>query len=313
VPGVLGIAFARGLGYTWTEGPVTLPLGRTRGDTVLEANVRPVSPGFFGVLRIPVAAGREFTEQDRPGTPLVAVVTSALAGKLWPHGSAVGQAFTLGGKAFQVVGVVADYTVRTATDAPAPIVAIPYWQNAFGPEVDARMAIRVRGDPEAVLPQLRRAVNEVDPAVPVTEVLSMEAQVGLDNTPIRLGGSVLMAASAVALFLTGLGLYGVIAFIVQQRTREIGVRIAVGATSAQIVSVILRQGVGAAVLGGAAGLGVALLSARLLGAFLVGVDPWDMATFAIATASVLAAALVASYLPARRAARLDPMTALRAE
>ena len=193
------------------------------------------------------------------------------------------------------------------------MVLVPFWQNAFQPEVDARLAVRVRGDPAAALAGLRRAINEIDPVVPVTELMPLTDQVRANYTAVHLGAVVLLVAAGVALFLTGLGLYGVIAYIVERRTREIGVRIAIGATSSTIVALMLRQGLTATLVGGAAGIAIAALSTRLLAAYLVGIEPGDRVAFIAAALGVTAVAVFASYLPARRAARVDPMMALRVE
>ena len=313
MPDVSAVVFGRGIGYLWTEGPTTMPLGRTATDTNLTAYPRFVSPGFLAGLRIPLREGREFTDGDVEGAPLVAIVTESLARKVWPQGDALDRTMILGGKTFRVVGVAADYAVHTASDSPLPIVLVPFWQNAFQPEVDARLGIRVRGDPKAALPVLTRAINDIDPDVPVTELMAMSDQVDVDNTSVHLCAVVLIVAAAVGLFLSGLGLYGVVTHLVEQRTREIGVRIAMGAQPRQIVALILRQGAGATLAGAVAGLMIAALAARLLAAYLVGVVPGDRMAFGAAVAAVTLVATVASYLPARKAARLDPMTALRVE
>lgn len=313
MPDVRDVAFARGIGFIWSAGPNALPVGLGAQDTVLEANARPVSPGFLAAMRIPLLAGREFTVGDDTAAALVAIVTRGVARELWPAGPVLGRTLTMGGKHFRVVGVAPDYSPHSLTEPVRPMVLIPYWQNAFGPEIDARLAVRVRGDPVAALPRLRRAVAAVDPAVPVTELLSLDEQLAAENTSIRLGALVLEYAAGVALFLAALGLYGVIGYLVERRRREIGVRVAIGASPAEVVSLILRQGLRATALGTLAGLLLALAASRLLAAYLVGVAPRDPVAFGAAAATVATVALVATWLPARRAARVDPMTALRAE
>ncbi len=313
MPDVTGVAFGRGRGFLWDEGPTTLPLGRTRGDTAVLAYTRFVSPGFLGTLRIPLLAGREFTDGDEPGAPLVAILTESVAQRLWPGESALDRSIVLDEKTFRVVGVAADFAVHPITTPAPPMVLVPFWQNAFEPEVDARLAVRLRGDPEAALPGLRQAISAIDPAVPITELMTFASQVDSNYTAVHLGAVVLLAAAMVALFLTGLGLYGVITYIVERRTREIGVRIAVGATPGRIVALMLRQGLAATLVGGAAGFVCANLGARFLAAYLVGVEPGDRIAFAAATLTLVAVACLASYAPARRAARIDPMAALRME
>ena len=313
MPDVTGVAFGRGIGFLWDEGPITMPVGRTPSDTALTAYTRFVSPRFLATLRIPLLRGREFTSDDDAGAPRVTIVSESVARELWPDGSALDHTVVLGGKAFRVVGVAADFAVHPITSPAPPIVLVPFWQNAFQPEVDARLAVRVRGDPAAALAGFRRAINEIDPVVPVTELMPLTDQVRANYTAVHLGAVVLLVAAGVALFLTGLGLYGVIAYIVERRTREIGVRIAIGATSFTIVALMLRQGLTATLVGGAAGIAIAALSTRLLAAYLVGIEPGDRVAFIAAALGVTAVALFATYLPARRAARVDPMMALRVE
>ncbi|HET7249900.1 MAG TPA: ADOP family duplicated permease [Gemmatimonadales bacterium] len=313
MPDVTGVAFGRGVGFLWDEGPTTMPLGRTSDDTALLAYTRFVSPGFMATLRIPLLEGREFSDDDNERTPLVTIVSEGTARTLWPDESALDRTVVLGGKAFRVVGVAADFAVHPITSPAPPMVLVPFWQNAFQPEVDARLAVRVRGDPAAALAGFRRAINAIDPAVPVTELLPLSDQVKANFTAVHLGAVVLLVAAGVALSLTGLGLYGVISYIVERRTREIGVRIAIGATPFTIVVLMLRQGLAATLVGGTAGLAIAALSARLLAAYLVGIEPGDRFAFIAAALGVTAVALVACGFPARRAARIDPMTALRVD
>jgi hypothetical protein len=265
------------------------------------------------VLGIRLLAGREFTAGDSAGAPLVAVLTESAAWKLSRDGRVLDRSMVLGGKTFRVVGIVPDYVVHPIHDDLPSLVLVPFWENAFQAEVDARLAVRVRGDPVAALPLLRRAVNAADPAVPVTEMMLMESQVDLEYSPVHLGTVVLAAAAAAALLLTGLGLYGVIAYLVARRTREIGLRIALGARSVEVVGLMLRQGVASTVVGVTAGIVMALATGRLLAAFLIGVDPLDPVAYGMAVAAVAMVAGLATYLPARRAARVDPMTALRVE
>ncbi|HKG91423.1 MAG TPA: ADOP family duplicated permease [Gemmatimonadaceae bacterium] len=317
MPAVEAVAYARGVGLVW---------GSTGNRSVARPGDAPhapgeaprveyheISPGFFSALRVPLLAGREFTDRDSAGAPRVAVVNATLASRLWPEGPAVGRTIRLDSVTLQVVGVVRDYRLHTATE-PAPTMAfVPFWQHSFEPQVDARLAVRVRGDPGAALPALRRAIADVDPAVPVTEAVPMVTQVGAAYASVRLGGAVLAAAATLALILSGIGLYGVVAFVVARQTREIGIRMAIGARPAQVARHFLREGLRAATIGGAAGLALALLAGRLLGTWLVGVSPADVAVLAAASGSVAAVALIASYIPSRRAARVDPVAALRSE
>lgn len=313
LPGVTGVAYGRGIGYLWTEGPQSMALGHSAADTVGIVYPRFVSPGFLGTLGIPLLAGREFTSADSVGAPLVAVVTESAARKLSAAGGVLDQTMVLGGKQFRIVGIAPDFVVHPIHDAIPSLVLVPFWEMAFQQEVDVRLAIRVRSDPVAALPSLRRAANAADPAVPVTEMMPMASQVDLQYSPVHLGTVVLGGAAALALLLTGLGLYGVIAYLVARRTREIGLRIALGARSAEVVGLMVRQGAVPTVVGVAAGVLIAIAAGRLLATFLIGVEPLDPVAYGAAVGAVVLVAGLATYLPASRAARVDPMTALRVE
>jgi ABC-type lipoprotein release transport system permease subunit len=196
-------------------------------------------------------------------------------------------------------------------DAPVPVFYKPFWQSTE--ETDARMAIRVHGDPRAMLPVLRRAIAEIDPQVPITEQMTMLDQVEGVFMQARLAAAVLACASMLALVLSAVGLYGVIAYIVGRRTREIGLRMALGARPSNVRAMVLKQSLAVLVPGIALGLLGALVSARLLSAWLYGVRATDPSAFVTGAIVLSAVALFASWIPARRAARLDPLSALRFE
>ena len=316
-PDVDGVAFARGTGGIW-ESTGQLSVGRP-GDAQASPRGAPrvdyheISPRFFATLRVPVLAGREFVDADSAGTPRVAIVNETLARRLWPEGSAVGEPLVLGDTTLRVVGVVRNHRLYPHTAAAPAMAFVPFWQNVFEPNVDARLAVRVRGDPRTSIAWLRRAISAVDPQVPVTETLPMTAQVTAHFADVRLGGRVLFAASVLTLFLSAIGLYGVMASVVGRRTREIGIRMAIGARRPQVMMHFLRQALRATWIGGAVGIVGALAGAHFLGSWLVGVTPTDPAAFAIALTSIGFMALLASYLPARQASRVDPAVAMRAE
>jgi predicted permease len=313
LPGVESVAFARGSGLAWSATPWHAGVGASAGDSSTDAETHSISPGFFSTLRIPVIRGREFGEQDGRGALPVAVVSEALARRLWPNGDAIGHDAFIHGRAFQVVGVVADYRIRMSGEATPLMAFVPFWQNSLWAEKDARFLVRVRGDPVTARRPLQRAASAVDPNVPVAEVMTMSAQVDALYPQIRLGQVVLIGAAALALFLSAIGLYGTIAFLVARRTREIGIRIALGARPSDVVWRFMRQGLAATLSGLTIGLVAARAGAHLLSSWLVGVPPGDLAAFAMAAMAVAGTALLACGLPARRAADVDPINALRAD
>lgn len=313
LPGVESVGFARGSGLLWSGTPWHAGVGTSPGDSTTDAETHSISPGFFSTLRISVLGGREFNEQDGEGATPVTIVSEALARRLWPRGDALGRDAFIHGRAFRVVGVVPDYRIQMSSDATPLMAFVPFWQNALGPERDARFAVRVRGDPVRALHVLERAAMAADPNVPVAEVMTMSSQLDALYPQIHLGQVVLLAAAGLALFLSAIGLYGTIAFLVARRMREIGIRIALGARPLDVVLRFMRQGLTAALAGLAIGLLVARAGAHLLSNWLVGVPPGDVIAFGIAALAVAGTAVLACALPARRAAEVDPIIALRAE
>lgn len=263
--------------------------------------------------------GREFTDADGPRTPLVAMVSERLARRLAGGRSdgsvprVLGRTLFVRGKAFRIVGVVPDYLVHLRGETTPPMVFFAFRQNALGPEADARFLVRVSGDAARALAMLRATAQSVDRGVPVSEVMTLAAQVDASYPQIRLGQNVALAAGVVALLLSAIGLYGVVAFLVAQRTRDIGLRIALGALPWRVALRLVSTGMSAAVGGLAIGLAAAWVLGRLLSAWLIGVSPHDGPAFAGAAGAVLLASLVACAIPAWRAAHIDPVRALKAE
>lgn len=320
VPGVESVGLARGIGLAWhpqITRPIALPggiasTGASSSDAP-KAIFTTITPRFFSTLGIRLTSGRDFTEHDLPGTPKVVIVNEALARTYWPGVSPLGKTVIIRDTSFTIVGVAPNYKIRVGMEPDAPMAFAAFWQNVFEPEVDARAAIRVRGEPAAMLNALARAAQEVDAAVPVTEMLPMTQQVTATFSEIRLARAVLIGTGALALALSTIGLYGVVAFVVRRRRREIGVRMAIGARGGEIVRLFLRQNLGWAVLGIAIGGAGAIAAARLISAWLVGVSPSDPISFAIAAGAVLIACVLGTLLPSWQAGRVDPVLALRSE
>ncbi len=313
-PGVRAVAYRRCCGLLWDQTPDDDPVGLGATDTAQAAQIHFVSPAFFATLGIPLRAGREFGAADRAGAAPVAVVSETLARRLWGGAAgALGRQLRADSVMAHVVGVVSDYEVRTSEQSPAAAAFLPYLQHAAEGDGDTRFAVRVAGDPARAIPALRDAIAKVDPAMLVTESMPMQEQVDAKFVQLRLGDAVFTAAGGVSLILCALGLAGVIAFLVARQTREIGIRVALGATPPAVVRHFLRAAVRPVLTGTLFGLAAALPAARLLGAWLVGVSARDAVSFGAATGVVVVSALLASYVPARRAARVDPAIALKAE
>ena len=315
--GVESVTLTRGQGFVWKAGgdiAIRLP-GQQPPDPKHPPTIsfQEIAPGFFKTLRIRMDAGREFDERDQPGSPRVAIVNATLARRMWGGSTALYQTLLLDDQPYRVVGLVADAIPRSGMEGPAAMAYIPYWQNNTVPQVDARMAVRVQGDPAAALPAIKRAIADIDADVPVTEMMPMIEQVRGSYTDVRVASAVLMSSSLLALLLAGLGLYGVISFTAGKRTREVGIRMALGARPRKVVALFLRQGLILLGSGAVCGLVLAMATTRLLGAWLYGVSSSDPLVFLVALAALIATTFLASWIPARRAALVDPMKALRVE
>jgi putative ABC transport system permease protein len=279
-------------------------------------NLEAVTPGYFGTMRTPLLRGRDFTDRDAEGAPGVAIVSNDFARRYWPGQDPIGKRLKtpLPESPYHltwltVVGVAADARYREIQSSRLDLY-LSYLQSPYGPR---HMVVRTTGDPLAVAPSVRAAVHDADRELLAEDVTSMETVVAAALGGPRFGMQLLSAFALAALALAALGTYGVMAFLVGRRTREIGVRMALGARAADVTVLILRQGLRPVMAGLAVGLGASLLLGRALGALLYGVAPHDPATMATAAVALAGVAAAACFLPAHRAARLDPAAALRRE
>lgn len=280
-------------------------------NTHMRVRYNEIGPAYFATLRAPLVAGREFDERDTLQSPRVAIVNETLASRLAPASQALGAAVTIDGTTYRVVGVVADLTLQARNHEAEPWAYTPFWQNAG--EIDSRLAVRVSGDPATALPALAREVHAVDPDVPIAETITLPTQmVGLTR-PIRVGAVFVGYAAALATMLTAVGLYGALASAVARRTKEIGIRLALGARRQQVVGAIVRDGVLLVTVGSMVGMLLARAASRAVVHLLYGSPAGDWMLFAAAALAVVTVGVVASLLPARRAAAVEPISALRQE
>jgi len=271
-----------------------------------------VDCGFFGVVGIRLMEGREFGLQDSVGTPLTAIVNRSAATRFWPGVDAVGRRARLNGAdgpEITVVGVVADAKFNSVSEAPQPHIYLPLGQQYIGWE---SLVVQLRGSPtEGAFAAVRSAVTAVDPTLPTFGIMTMDRAVrnGLNNseTAATLAG----VFGLVALLIASVGLYGLVANFAAARTREIGVRIALGATRGRVASLVIGRAAGLAGVGIALGLAGSLAAAQVLRGLLVGLSPRDPVTFIAVPVFLVVVVVAASYLPARRASRLDPARVLR--
>jgi putative ABC transport system permease protein len=272
-----------------------------------------VSEGFFGTMGMPVLRGRDFTPADRAGSAPVALVGEELARRAWPGRSPIGERLrVLGPPEFvaTVVGVVGNVRQFTVSEPPTPQL---YLAKAQNPGIFSSVVARTDGDPDALGDALLGAIWSVDPDQPVWKIRSMESLVARDLAPQRFTAVLCGSFAALALLLAMVGVYGVMSYAVAQRTREIGIRMALGAGRSEVERMVLWRGLRIIAVATVLGLAAAYGAARLIASQLFGVPPTDPVTFAAVPFGLAAVAMVACWLPARRAARVDPVVALQAE
>jgi predicted permease len=271
-----------------------------------------VSPGYFGTLRIPLRAGRDFNDFDREGSTRVAVVNEAMARQLWPGEDALGKRFSIvqDPVVYEVVGVAATSVVLQIGETPQPVIYRPLAQE-YAPATT--LLVRTTSGPAEALGPVRDQVQTLDRNMPLRNTGTLQERLAQGLWAPRMGAALLSIFGGLALALAMIGVYGVISYSVSQRTQEIGVRMALGAQAGDVLRLVLTQGMTLAAGGAAAGLIAAFLAARVVAGLLYGVSPKDPLTFAAVGGVLLAVALVACYVPARRATRVDPLVALRTQ
>ncbi len=314
VPGVVSASvssngvFGGGiLGTIFREGEQSDP--NNRGTLV---NFDDVTPGHFETMRIPLLSGRDFTDFDRENTARVVVINEAMAKMMWPGQEPLGKRFAIVNdpKLLQVVGVVGSAVIAQIGEDPQPIAYLPMRQQ-YSP--GAALVVRTTGNPEPLLGAVQTQVQQIDKNLAFTNGQTVQQILGQGLWPARMGAALLGLFGALALILASIGIYGVLAYSVAQRTSEIGLRMALGAQSNQVLGLVLKQGMLLALIGAAVGVLVALPVARLASGLLYGVSATDPLTYGGITLLLLGVALLACYLPARRATRIDPLVALRVE
>ena len=300
-------------GSAWTSWLTIENAPRPAGEPP-EVGYRTASPGYFAAMQIPVLEGRGLADTDTPESQRVAVVNRALAARFFPNGGAVGAHIRLGPNPkapwITVVGIVGNVRHAGPEAEPIPEAYRPTCQDVNG---DMTLAIRTTGDPEALVPPLRDVVRSVDPSVTLWRVRTVADVMGEHLAPRRLAMLLVAGFGALALALALLGIYGVMSYTVAERVPEIGVRLALGANPRGILMMVVSDGMRIAVPALLAGAGAALAVTRLARALLFDVSPTDPATFATVGVAIAGVALLACYVPARRASRVDPLTAIRNE
>ncbi len=287
------------------------PFGRPSEQP--QADSRIVSNNYFDVMKIPLRKGRYFSEYDTKDAPHVAVINETLARLYWPDENPVGRFIEMG--AFgagrcEIVGVVGDIRQTNLGDPPAPGIYVPYTQEIMPWQT---LVIRTKNDPMAIAAQIRHEVTALDPEQPLARFATMDELKELSTAPPRFRTFLLVSFASVALLLSAIGIYGVMAYMVSRRTNEIGIRMAMGAEPANILRLIAGESMMLTLLGASLGLVGAYAVTRVMKGLLFGVSSTDPLTFAGVTSLLCAVALLATFIPARRASRVDPLVAIRHE
>ncbi len=315
IPGVESAALAERLPFdlNYNRNVVFLPDRHGPNDKGITFDVARVSAEYFPTLGVPIVQGRNFSATDTPASPKVAIVNEAFAKKYWPNASAIGKRIRLreyNGPELEIVGVSADYKVSTVGEMSTPYINYAVSQR---PDTGEEIVARTRGDAGAVLTAMRRELLALEPNAIFLDNETMDAQVAATLLPAKAGAISVSVVGVVAMLLASIGLYGVIAYSVARRTREIGIRMALGAQPSAVVGLVMRQGLTIAAVGVGVGAILALGAAKLVAGALYGVSFVDPLAWSAAIGSLLLVAALANLIPARRASIVDPSSALRAE
>jgi putative ABC transport system permease protein len=325
LPNAKSAGFTSVLPFSWKSGMGGLlgmagfqPEGFVRPDMLYGALDRVVSPGYFETMGIRLLRGRLFDGRDGPDAPPAAVINETAARKFWPNEDALGKRFRfnlVGGRfrLFQIVGIVNDVKELGLDEPPKEAMYFPYWQAEGNYMVPSVLVVRTRGDPTSLASSVRQVVWSVDPDQPVSEIITMNGILDRDVGQKRVQGVLLSGFAALALVLACVGVYGVMAYLVTQQSHEIGIRLALGANSRDVLALIIGRGARLTGMGVAFGIAAAILVTRLMRGLLFGISPLDPLTFASMTLLLSIVALAACYAPAVRAMRVDPIMALRYE
>ncbi len=312
LPGVQSSSLANWvpLGFSSSSDEFT-PEGYVAGPhEVVEAGVAHVSPGYFATMRIPILRGRDFAPQDSADSQPVVIINQALADRYWPHQQAIGKRMKVSGKWATVVAVARTINYYDLNEPPQPFMYLPLYQF-YDPGVTVH--VRTARDPMGSARAVEQTIHQLNADLPVFNAAPLDTRIQAGTFILSMGGALVGVFGALALVLAALGIYGVVAYGARQRTHEIGIRMALGAQSGDVLRLVIRQGARLGLIGVVLGLLASLGSARLMSSLLFGVGASDPLTFAGVAILMSLVALVACYIPARRAMQLDPMRALRHE
>jgi predicted permease len=314
LPGAESAALAEvvPLGFTWQQRGARIPgfeppPGQPAGFSV---GYNVVSPGYFRTLRMPLIEGRLFDQSDRPGRSRVMIINETFARRFWPNESPVGRRIEFSSEHAEIIGVVPAGRYRAFDEEPTLFAFVPFEQEY---RENMWLHVRARRELRGLVAAIRQEIRALDPNVAPISVTTVEDILGSSLFPQRLAAGLVGGFGLMGLLLAAVGVFGLLSFTVAQRTREIGLRMALGAKQADVLRLVLRRGLVLVVIGTGAGLAVAVLATRLVRGLLVNVSPTDPVTLVAVVGLLTFVALIAAWLPARRAARVHPMEALRYE
>ena len=269
-----------------------------------------VSEQFFDAAAVRIVEGRPFAESDKPGGAPVVIVSQTFARRFFPGRRAIGSTFRVNDEEVTIVGVAADSKIRMFGEEPTPYIYRPYAQ---GPNAGMTLVARTSGNADALLPTVVAAARKLDPDVVVMQVQTMERHLASSLLPHRLGAWVISAFGTMALLLASIGLFGVVSYAVSTREREVGIRMAMGASAGRVVRLMMGGGMRLVAIGLVVGLVLSAAAARVLSGVLYGVNATDPIAFVAAPLVLLVVALAAAWIPAYRVTRISPVRAIRAD
>lgn len=313
MPGIESATLARRLPLTLSGiafASVVIDAYAPRRDEDMRFHYETVGPAYFHTMRIPLVRGRDINERDDEHERRVIVINETMARRFWPGGDAIGRRVRVADQWYEVVGVAKDVKNRSLSEGPAPFLYIPLLQDYRSNMI---LVARTAVEPEAMFHAVEAAVAAIDAGMPLFDLKTLEEHIGVSLFLQRMAATLLSAFGLLALALAAVGLYGVMAYTVSQRSRELGIRIAIGAQRRDVLTLILGQGFVLLAIGIIGGLVIAAVATRLTARLLYGVSTTDPMTFMVVALLLLIVASVAAYLPARRATQVDPIVALRLE
>jgi predicted permease len=279
-------------------------------DEDMRLNYETVGPKYFQTMRIPLLQGRDFDERDQESAPGVVIIDETMAQRYWPRGDALGKRLKLTKDWLEIVGIAKDVKLRSLKEAPQPFLYLPLLQDYRSNMI---LVARTAVEPDKMFHAIRTEVAALDPEMPMFDAKTLEDHIGVSLFLQRMAATLLSIFGLLALSLSALGLYGVMAYMVSQRTREMGIRVAVGATQGNVLKLVLGQGLVLCVVGMIGGLIIASVVTRFSVHLLYGISATDPVTFTLVALLLIVVTLLACYFPARRATKIDPIIALRVE